>query len=118
MSYPAKYNFDVSQNETVTRVFTWQTGTPASPVNLTGYTAKMQVKWAATDSTALITLTDGSGITLGGSAGTISVNIPYATMQTIPAGIAVYDLELLSGAGGTMTPLIAGNFTIRQEVTV
>jgi hypothetical protein len=114
MSYPAVYTFEVSQNETVKRTLTWTTNGTA--VDLTGYTAKMQVKWATTDANALITLTDTSGITLGGSAGTIAITIPYATMQTIPAGYAVYDLQLTS-SGGEVTPLIAGDFKIRHEVT-
>jgi hypothetical protein len=115
MAYPARYDFDVSQNETVDRVFTWTID--GVPVNLTGYSAAMQVKWAASDTTALISLTDGHGLTLGGAAGTIAVHIPYTTMQSIIAGYGVYDLRLLSGTGGQMTPLVAGQFRIREEVT-
>jgi len=113
MGYPANYNFIVSQNETVQYTFTWKTGDPEVPVNLTNYTARMQVK---TDlgSAALLTLTNLSGITLSAD-GAIAITIPHATMATLPAGQLIYDLELLTGA--TMTPLLAGEFRIRAEVT-
>lgn len=113
MGYPANYNFTVSQNETVQYTFTWKTGDPEVPVNLTNYTARMQLK-SNLNSPALLTLTNVSGITLSAD-GEIAITIPYLIMATLPAGQLIYDLELLTGS--TMTPLLAGEFRIRAEVT-
>lgn len=111
MGYPATYDFDVSQNETVQHTFTWSVGDPLAPVNLTGYTAKFQVKLES-NLPSIVSLTESSGIALGGVLGTIAITIPYATMQTLSPNVARYELELLTGS--VMTPLMSGEFRIRD----
>jgi hypothetical protein len=44
-----------------------------SPVNLTGWTGRMQVRKIPGAPSATLSLTSGSGITLGGAAGTVLV---------------------------------------------
>lgn len=83
-------------------------------VNLTGYTADMQIRRGA-DGPAVLTLNETDGITLGGSAGTITVSVPAADMVMPPAPY-VYDLELVSG-GGVVRRLVRGTFTVIREVT-
>jgi hypothetical protein len=60
-------------------------------------------------------MTSGSGITLGGTAGTIAVAVSASTMGSATPGNYVYDLELNSG--GQVTRLIQGSFAIEAEVT-
>jgi hypothetical protein len=92
---------------------TWKIAGTA--VNLTGYTAAMQVRENADASATILSLTNGSGITLGGTAGTIAIAVSANTMGSAIAGNYVYDLELNSGS--QVTRLIQGLFAIQAEVT-
>jgi hypothetical protein len=113
MIKPGRYNITAYQGATYDLNLTWTIG--GSAVNLTNYTAAMQVRTAANASTAVISLTNGSGITLGGTAGTIGIAISATTMGAATAGQYVYDLEL--NAGSVVTRLIQGTFQIQAEVT-
>lgn len=123
MQAPATLNLTCYQGASWDYQLTWNTtsGTVTSPVNLTGYSARMQVRTSHYDSTVLLSLTSGSGITLGGTAGTIYLE----ASATTTAGMAtansqqeqyVYDLELVSGAG-YVTRLVQGSFFLNPEVT-
>lgn len=84
-------------------------------VNLTGYTARLQVRATHQSTTALLALTDGSGLTLGGAAGTIDIEASAGQTTSLKPGTYVYDLELVTGA--TVTRLLEGAFTVTPEVT-
>lgn len=113
MIKPGKYNITAYQGATYDLNLTWSTG--GTPTNLTNYTAAMQVRTAANAPTTILSLTNGSGITLGGTAGTIDVTIGATTMGSATPGQYVYDLELNSG--GTVYRLLQGTFQIQAEVT-
>lgn len=103
------------QGATFAYSITWKDST-GTPINLTGYSARMQVRPAVSSSTLRLELTSANGrISLGGSAGTISLSISAADTAALPAGGYVYDLELVSGA--TVTRLMQGAFEVRAEVT-
>lgn len=114
MINPGTYNIDCPQGATWDRTFT--ATIDATPINLTGYTAAMQVRDAADSATALISLTSSSGIVLGGSAGTIAVTISAEVTSAIVAGSYSYDLEITSG-GGVVTRLLQGAFNVTAGVT-
>ena len=65
-------------------------------INLTGYTAKMQVRDKKPDSEAILTLTSdaGGGITLGGALGTLKIHIKSTQTAALPVGDYYYDLVL------------------------
>jgi hypothetical protein len=113
------YNITCQQGATLQRQLTW-TDSARDAYNLTGYTARMQVRDNVSSNTIVIALstTAGSGgtITLGGIAGTVDLLIPAANTTTLTAGQYVYDLELVSG-GGVVTRLLEGNFKVTAEVT-
>ena len=110
-------NYDIlcEQGATFNLVLTWR-NPDQSPIDVTGYTAKMQVRVSKSDSTAVLTLQTGSGITLGGTAGTITLNASATATNSLDAGTFVYDLELTS-SNGTVTRLIEGSFTVSGQVT-
>lgn len=87
-----------------------------SAVNITGYSARMQVREYAESTAVALSLVNGAGITLGGTAGTIALSAVATATSAIPAGVYVYDLELVSGAG-YVTRLVQGTFTVSAEVT-
>lgn len=113
MISPASYNITAYQGATYDLNMTWAIGGTA--VDLTNYTAAMQVRTNPSDTSPVLSMTSGSGITLGGTAGTIAVNVSSTTMGSASAGNYVYDLELNSG--GQVTRLIQGAFVIQPEVT-
>lgn len=108
------YNITCYQGATYSETFTIKINDVA--VNLTGYTAAMQVRRSHEDTTAILTLTSGSGITLGGAAGTITLTIAYADTEDLIAGQYLYDLEITS-SGGTKDRLLQGTFTVSSEIT-
>lgn len=89
-----------------------------TPVNLTGYAARMQVRTSALATGTVLDLATGSGLTLGGSAGTITIDVPSTTMDDAPVGTHVYDLELLpAGSEPNAFKLVRGKFQVVAEVT-
>ena len=118
------YNITCQQGSTFGRTITFKYPDPTSPPtdptylpwNLTGYTARMQVRRTVDSSTIIISLTTENGrITLGGPTGIIELNISAADTATITSS-GVYDLEIIA-ANGVVDRIMQGNFTLSQEVT-
>lgn len=116
MAAPAgTYNILCDQGATLTRTLTWKDSAGAA-INLTGYTARMQVRAdVESTSTVLSLTTENGGIALGGAAGTILLTVTATLTTALTAGDYVYDLELVTGS--TVTRLVQGQFTVRPEVT-
>lgn len=112
-----KLNLKVDQGATFAKTVTWKTGTPAVAVNLTGCSARMQVRAKLTDTAVLLDLTTlNGGIVLGGTAGTVEIKISATQTTAITWVNAVYDLEVVF-ADATVRRLLAGNVTVSPEVT-
>lgn len=110
------HNLTVDQGTDWTRTFTLRNKADGSLVNLSGYTARMQVRRDYDSTTTLVELTTANGrIVLGGAAGTITLSLS----ATVTAGIArsgVWDIELVS-AGGVVSRPLRGAFILEREVT-
>ena len=130
-------DFVIQQNCDWTRVLTYATSN-GTPIDLTGYTAEMQVRATILESTVILTMTPE----LGGTAGTVTLHLsnaqltpPALNLKTIHVGpqtvtesladgsvlvgtgpTAVYDL-ILTSAGGVKTCLISGNICFVPTVT-
>lgn len=89
--------------------------TPATPLNLTGYSVRMQARESLTSPTTLISLAPGSGITVNGPAGEITLEISDDTTAAWTWRYGVYGLEIESPAGKT-TPLLKGEVEVNAEV--
>lgn len=112
----AKYDIVCDQGATFSRELAWLDDS-SNPVNLTGYTARMQVRETVESSSALLSLTtENSRISLGGTNGKITLLVSATDTAAVVAGHYVYDLEVVSGLG-TVTRLIQGCFTVDAEVT-
>ncbi len=107
-------DFTIEQGATFNLLMTWKINDVE--VNLTGYSARLQARVDVEDTETILSLTSGAGITLGGAAGTISLDRTATQTALLPMGEYVYDLELQSG-GGTVTRLVQGQLTISAEVT-
>ena len=108
-------NWTVGQGETWSLNLTWKDSS-GTPVNLTGYSARMQARETYAATSTVLSLTSGSGITLGGTAGTIGISVGAATTAAIGAATYVWDLEVVSG-GSAVTRLVQGNLVVTPEVT-
>ena len=115
-SFAGIYNIIADQGATFTRQLTWK-DTDGSAINLTGYTARMQLRSSvdASGAAVLELTTENNRIVLGGTAGTIDLSVSAASMGSVTANTYVYDLELVSGA--VVTRLVQGTFQVRAEVT-
>jgi hypothetical protein len=110
----AKYNIVCDQATTFALDFTIQTGNTLW--DLTGYTATMTVRPFVGSSTTTLLLTNGSGITLGGAAGTVSIDISSAVTADLTPSRYSYDFVLNSGS--VVTRLLEGKFIVTAGVTV
>ena len=102
------------QATTFTVNFTIQTGNTL--FNLTGYSATMTIRPFVGSNTTTLVLTNGSGITLGGAAGTVAITISAATTADFEPSRYAYDFMLDSGS--VVTRLLEGKFIVTAGVTV
>jgi len=111
-----KLNMVIEQGATFNPVFTYKDENDTL-INLTGYTARMQIKLKRTSPSTIEDLTDGNGkIILGGAAGTITLLLTDTETAAYTFTSAVYDLELINGSGA-VTRLLQGSVTLSTEVT-
>jgi len=121
-----KYSFTIEQGATTNFEIQYK-DSGSTPINLAGYSAKMQLRTALDNSTALLTLSsslqpDGTGLNLSGSngnttlrSGSIGVIISAITSSVLDFDTAVYDLELMSGS--VVTRLLEGTVRLSKNVT-
>lgn len=117
-----QYDLCIPQYATYSRTFIWtaSTTTPGTaggapqPVNLTGWTASLQIRAFPLASSILYDAS--SDITLGGAAGTIELVIPASATEGFTWFSGVYDM-LLTDPSGNVTRFLWGNVTVSPGVT-
>ena len=110
----ATTNLIIDQGATWNITLTYK-NSDGSPINLTGYTAALQLRTSYDASSAALSLSSGSGIVLGGTAGTIAVTATATQTGSLTAGEYVYDLEITSSS--VVTRLVQGRITVTPQVT-
>ena len=116
MAIAGIYNFTMDQGSTYTVQMVYLDPNK-NPINLTGYTAKMQLRLQYGDPVAALTLTtENGGITIDGPTGTINILATDEQTLVLEPTFYVYDLDILTG--GTIERLVQGQVTVRPEVTV
>ena len=112
---PGRYNISVYQGTTFTLAPIWLID--GAVVNVTGYTAKMQVREAADSSTVIIELSTTNGrIVVSGAAGQFTLTLTDSETTALTAGNYVYDMNITS-SGGVVTKLLQGSFVVLDSVT-
>lgn len=117
------YNICLAQYASYNQTFIWTTGgcvpcgtvgATGVPVDLTGYTAMMQIRpWAGSPT---LLYDASSDITLYGITGEFTINISAADTSTFTWPQAVYDL-LMTDPYGNVTRLMSGTVTVSTGVT-
>lgn len=106
----------IEQGATFYQPLRWK-DSDGNPIDLTNYTARMQIRRNHESDVVLLSLTtENSRIELGGSLGTINLIITAADTKDLNFSEAVYDLELIDG-NGKVTRLLQGAVTLSPEVT-
>lgn len=110
------YDLSIEQGATWVLSLVWR-DSDEEPIDLTGYSARMQVRPSVGSDEVLLNLsTEGGQITLGGAAGTIVIEVDAETTAAVQGRRGAYDLELES-SDGTVTRLLRGSVAISPEVT-
>lgn len=109
-----RYALTIEQGATFTLAMFYQDDAGAA-VDLTGYTARMQLRSSVDAAQAAIELTTQNGrIVIDGARGQIMLNIAAADTAGL-TGSGVYDLELVQGAA--VQRVLEGAYQVNPEVT-
>ena len=123
------YDITIEQGADWNLSMTWRDAT-GQPVNLAGYTARMQVRETWASKAKVFDLSTENGlITLGESVGVVAMKIPAAVSAAVvvpPAKVSwvegkqaqqmVFDVELVN-QDGAVTRLLQGSALFVPEVT-
>lgn len=112
----ASYDFEIEQGATLLKPIVWKDSAGVA-VNLTGYTAKMQIRKSVSSEDVLLELSTVNGkLSITAGTGTITMIFSAATTEAIDWSRGKYDLELTSGSG-VVTRLLEGEITVSKEIT-
>ena len=126
-----RYSFTIEQGATFQLSLQYKDSN-GDPIDLTGYSGRMQIRPSAASNTVYLTLSsslnsDGTGLNFSGSgndqpltSGSIGVYIAACTSSALTFdGTAYYDLEIYSGSVPCpyTIRLIEGQVQLSKEVT-
>jgi hypothetical protein len=112
----ASYDFEIEQGATLLKPIVWKDST-GTAVNLTGYTAKMQIRKSVSSTDVLLELSTTNGkLSITAGTGTITMIFSATTTAAIDWSRGKYDLELTSSSG-VVTRLLEGEITVSKEIT-
>jgi len=110
------YDIYIEQGATYNQPLVWKDSS-GTAVNVTCYTARMQIRKTVDATTIIWTLTTENGrITVGGANGLITLLVSAADTAALTTFCGVYDLEVISPAG-VVTRLLEGQVEVSKEVT-
>jgi hypothetical protein len=126
-----RYSFVIEQGATVNFQIAY-TDSNGTPVDLTGYQARMQIRPNIGSNDVYITLSSsldpcGTGLNLSGSnsinpptSGTIGIYISAVSSSQLDFAQGVYDLELATGSGDcyVVTRILEGEVRLSKNVTL
>jgi hypothetical protein len=88
-----------------------------TPINLTSYTAALQLRSLPSDTTAVLTLTTANGgIAITAATGVVAIHATANQTRVIDDGVYYYDLEITSPLS-VVTRLVQGQVVVSPEVT-
>tara|TARA_R110000868_G_scaffold74293_6_gene214782 strand:+ start:2524 stop:2880 length:357 start_codon:yes stop_codon:yes gene_type:complete len=89
-----------------------------TPVDITNYTAALQIRTSPLARTAVLTLVDGDGITITGASGLIECHATAEQTAAITNGRYAYDIEITSPqVGNAVTRLVQGTIEVTPQTT-
>ena len=109
-----KLNLKIQQHSTFRKKFTWKDGR-GRPVNLTGWSAKLQMRTAPGETVLLEMSSPSNGITVGAN-GVINLYLTDEQTGAIQWSSASYDL-VLANPDGEEWRLVEGRVTVSPSIT-
>lgn len=121
-----KFTFIIEQGSTLDFEIQYK-DSGSNPVDLTGYSGRMQLRTTLANTASIITLSsslkpDGTGLNFSGSngstpptSGSIGVYISAVSSSYFNFDTAVYDLEIASGS--RVYRILEGQVKLSKEVT-
>lgn len=110
-----KYDFRIEQGATFYQAVVWKDSSGAA-VDLTNYTARMQVRDYSTATELLLDLSSGSGIEITPLEGKVALLVSATDTAAITWTAGRYDLEV-EDSSGHVTRILQGMITVSPEVT-
>jgi hypothetical protein len=111
-------NFEVDQNATFIFEVQYTSEDEVTPIDLTGASAKMQVRDTQGGSKLAFTLTSPSGgITINGPQGTLSVKMTSTQTNKLFYPKSSYDIMIID-SNGDKIKLLEGFMTLSRSVTI
>lgn len=110
-----KENLSIDQGVTYKHRFDY-VDTTNTPIDISGYTARMQIRESVDDTVTVYDSTVGSDIEIDGPNGTVTLTIPATTTEAFTFSAGVYDIEIVSSQSEVIR-LVEGRVKIRPEVT-
>jgi len=87
-------------------------------INLTGYSAALQIRTSPLAATAVLTLlTPDQGISITGATGLIECHATAEQTALITNGKYAYDIEITAPSTGVVTRLVQGTVQVSPQVT-
>lgn len=110
---PDRHDFTIRKGTTFyySMVF-YEDETRTQPFDLSGYTSQLVVRSEAGGTTLKTLTTSNGGVELGGSAGTILIQIPLNEVDALTWTRGVYQLTI-TPPGGNTDPLLWGVMTVK-----
>jgi hypothetical protein len=90
-------------------------GADNQPINLTGATARVQLRDQQNNLLVNADLSNGY-LSINPTQGRIDMNVPYAVMDTVPIGTYQYDLEV-TFANGVRRTYVVDQLYIERDVS-
>ena len=110
-------NFEVDQNATFSFILHYKDD-PGNAIDLTGASAKMQVRDSKNSTKLAVTLTSPSGgITINGPTGTVSIKMTPTQTNKLFYPKSSYDLMIID-SNSNKTKLLEGFMTLNRSVTI
>jgi hypothetical protein len=103
----------VYQGKTINFEVIWGGSTP---VDVTGFSAKLQARETAASVTTLFSVTNGAGITVGTTDGKFTISMTATNTAALTPSVGVYDFEITAPSGAVYL-VMSGKFTILAEVS-
>lgn len=106
----------IKKGTTYEHVFTYVNSAGVA-VNVTGYTARMQIRETVDAVAYIYQALSGGDITVGGADGKITLSIPATTTAAWTFASGVYDVEIISPTGKVIGLVGVSRVTTTPEVT-
>lgn len=107
-------NFNVVQGDTFSIQVTY-TNPNGTPINLTNYSARMDIRNEPAGKILCASITQGTGITINGSTGVLSITFPPSSTRRFSTPTAAYQLQIAS-PGQQYTTILKGYLSVYPAV--